>query len=152
MQDLPVSPMGGTINNQPFTDAPVADGPVSSTVDLAGMTGGGLAKEFEIGGIVSAETQTFTEIGKDAELPKEVAAVGVRVQPTTVSIPAPLQSMGVKAAGQNTVSQGTATVLPLTDDEIAQGLHQGITSSWRWLAEWCRRRLKQMHVGLKIIH
>lgn len=97
-------------------------------------------------GLVDAGTQ-------EIELPKEVASVGVKAQPTTVQLPSNVQNLGVQTVGQSgPAGQATTVVLPLTDDQIAQGLHQGITSSFRWLAEWCIRRLKQVHMGLKTIH
>lgn len=91
--------------------------------------------------------------GGEVELPKEVASVGVRVQPTTVALPQSVQQLGVKPTGVNVpVQQATIVVLPLTDDQIAVGLRAGIRSSLRWLAEWCVRRLKQVHTGLKYVH
>ena len=75
---------------------------------------------------------------------KEVAAAGVRTQPTTVQLPQVVTQMGVAPVGQAVMPQAPAVALPLTDDQIAQGLKQSITSSWRWLAEWCIRKLKQL--------
>jgi hypothetical protein len=83
--------------------------------------------------------------GKEVAIPKEVAAAGVKVHPTTIPIPPPVAQMGVKPAGANIPVQTTSTVaLPLSDTEIAVGLHQSITNSLRWLAEWCIRRMKQV--------
>lgn len=84
-------------------------------------------------------------------LTKEVTQVGVSIHPTTVPIPKPVAQMGV-TAGQANIPMPTATVtLPITDDQIAQGLGKTIRDSWRWLAEWCLRRLKQAHIGLQSI-
>ena len=61
--------------------------------------------------------------------------------------------MGVKPAGQNIPVQTVpAVVLPLSDEQIAIGLHKGITDSLRWLSEWCVRRLKQMHIAVIRVH
>ncbi len=62
--------------------------------------------------------------------------------------------MGVKPLKQTPVinSSGTVIALPLTDDQIIQGLQQNVTNSWRWLAQWCLRKLKQLHLILKSIH
>ena len=85
--------------------------------------------------------------GQEMELPKEVASAGVRVQPTSVPIPPPVAQMGVKPAGQNIPTQTTSTIdLPLSDDQIAAGLHTSIINSLRWLAEWCVKRLKQIRI------
>lgn len=82
---------------------------------------------------------------KEIELPKEVISAGVKVQPTTVQLPQNVTNMGVTPIGNAVVTQAPAIALPLTDDQIALGLKQSIVSSWRWLAEWCVRRLKQFH-------
>ncbi len=85
-------------------------------------------------------------------LPKEVTSAGVTIQPTTIPIPQPVSQMGVKPAGSNIPMPTASTVLPITDDQIAQGLGKSIKDSIRWLAEWCIRSLKKVHIGLKSIH
>ncbi len=91
--------------------------------------------------------------GQELELPKEVVSAGVRVHPTTIKIPAPVSKLGVKPSGMNIPVQTTSTVvLPLTDDQIAKGLHEGINNSVRWLAEWCVKRLKHLHYTLKNVN
>jgi len=61
--------------------------------------------------------------------------------------------MGVKPAGYNVPVQTTTTVvIPMTDEQIAQGLQQGVAFSWRWFSEWCIRRMKQFHVVVKMVH
>ncbi len=109
-----------------------------------GMLGiGGKELESVPGGL---EQPTLKDVsGKEIELPKEVVAAGVTTQPTTVQLPAAVTQMGVTPVGNSVVTQVPAVALPLTDDQIALGLKQSIVSSWRWLAEWCVRRLKQFH-------
>ncbi len=106
--------------------------------------GVGIGKEKEaVGGSVELP---LTSAVKEGELPKEVAAVGVSMQPTTVSIPQSAQAIGLKPSGEN-VSQEPSTGnirLPISDSEIVQGLRQDPTSSWRWLSEWCKKRLRQI--------
>lgn len=116
-------------------------------------SGAGSAKEKEGIAIASSETALRDISGQEIDLPKEVSAAGVKVQSTVVPLPPTMSQMGVKPAGVN-VSLGTgATVsLPLSDDQIVQGLHQDITTSWRWMAEWCVRKLKQLHLVFKYIH
>jgi hypothetical protein len=137
MDDLPTQPKTAT----PTAPAAPVDGNVSS------------AKEAEGGiGMASGELPTLHEVGRDIDLPKEVAAVGVHIQPTVVAIPPKVSQMGVAPAGANvTVASGASVSLPLNDDQIATGMKQGVTSSFRWLAEWCVRKLKQMHIILKNI-
>jgi hypothetical protein len=135
MDDLPnQSTQSATDNSQPS--------PVSS---------GSSSKEVENGiGLATGETPSLTELGKDIELPKEVSAVGVSLSPTVVAIPQNISQMGVKPAGNNvTAGSGQSVTLPLTDDQIEVGLKQNVTTSWRWLAEWCVRQLKHFHIALK---
>jgi hypothetical protein len=112
--------------------------------------GGITGKEKETGGV--NQEVPFRPVGQETELSPEVASSGVKIRPTTIPIPPQVQQMGVKAAGQNIPAVSPAVTLPLSDDQIALGLKQSIWSSWRWLAQWCVRRLKQVHMGLKNIH
>lgn len=105
-----------------------------------------VSKEVE-GGIALGEPFPLKDIGThEVDLPKEVIAVGVSPRPTNVKLPPAVQQLGVRATGQGAGSaQASAVALPLTDHQIAQGLKVGVTNSWRWLAEWCIRRIKQLH-------
>lgn len=104
---------------------------------------GGKELEPAIGDIEQPVLKDVT--AKEIELPKEVISAGVKIQPTTVQLPQNVTNMGVTPIGNTVVAQPPAIALPLTDDQIALGLKQSIVSSWRWLAEWCVRRLKQIH-------
>ena len=99
----------------------------------------------------TGEVTALKEVGHETPLPAEVAHVGVSYKPTTVHIPPKIAQMGVTTVGQTSTPPAIVVSLPLTDVQIAQGLTQSITSSWRWMAEWCRRRLKQFHFGIKSI-
>jgi hypothetical protein len=90
-------------------------------------------------------------IAKSEGLSKEVASAGVTMHPSAIPIPQPVAKMGVKPAGDN-VPMPAAAALPLTDDQIAQGLAGSMRESFHWLAEWCLRRLKQVRIGLKSVH
>lgn len=90
------------------------------------------------------EAPLITEIGKEMELPPEVAKAGVSIQSDTVVLPPPVAQRGVKPVGAQAPASAAATIaLPLSDDQIAKGLQQSLTTSWRWLAEWCKRQLLQ---------
>ena len=132
MNDLPDSASPAGTNN-----------PTNTPIIQSGTGVGSISKEIE-GGVGLSEAGLHDVSGQEMELPKEVAAVGVKVQPTTVTIPQPVAQMGVISAGTN-VPAAPAVALPLTDDQIAVGLKASITSSIRWLAEWCVLRLKQLH-------
>jgi len=128
MNDLPQQ--GNTSTTQPPQTTPVASGP-------------GMGKEAEA--ISSPELRIDDFGGKEVELPKEVVSAGVKTQPTVINLPKPITQMGVKPAGPNIgFGTGSTVVLPLTQPQITQGLQKSILDSWRWLAVWCIRRLKQL--------
>jgi len=111
---------------------------------------GSINKEAEAGGLPSEVP--FRPAGQEVELSPEVVSSGVKVQPTSIPIPQPVVQMGVQAVGQNVAPSAPTLILPLSDDQIATGLKQSVWSSWRWMAEWCVRKLKQLHMGIKTIH
>lgn len=126
-----------TLPQQPLTDQPIGSQPASSI---------GMGKEVEHVEKSAIEISTDGEHNKDTELPKEVSAVGVTMQGTTVVLPKIVSSAGVKVINPVVVPTtiSSTVTLPLTDEQIAKGLHESIISSVRWLAQWCERRLKQL--------
>lgn len=91
---------------------------------------------------------------KELEPDKEV---GKFVQPTPVApkLPADVGKAGVRHTGPTTPLQKKPTktiTLPLTDDQIVQGLHAHIWESIRWLAVWCIRKLRKVHIIVKEVH
>ena len=105
--------------------------------------------------IAFAETPIIAEIRQETVLPEEVSNAGVTIKPTSINLPPTVKNFGVSVVGasaQVVTVVAPAVSLPLSDEQIAQGLHQSIKSSWRWLAEWCRRQLQQAHLILKSIH
>ncbi|MCL4360502.1 hypothetical protein M1555_04605 [Patescibacteria group bacterium] len=145
MNDLPVQPVNsgsGAGANVPSPVPGLTPAPISAAAGSIGT------KERESGSARSREYPQIREIGRETELPPEVARAGVRIQPTPVPLPTKLSPVPVPAPAAP-AGQPPAIALPLTDDQIAQGLHQSIVSSWRWLAEWCLRKLKQVHVTIK---
>lgn len=142
MDTLPQSSSSST----PLPSAASAPNP---TVKSVTPQGAGTAKEVEITHTAPVEVPVVTEVGQEMPLAPEVSHVGVSLHPTTVEIPKTVQQLGVKPVGQYTPKPAvSALVLPLSDEKIAEGLHQSITSSWRWLSQWCIRRLKELHIAL----
>ena len=140
MTDLPTP----ALQVQSSTPNPTQDAPVVSGISSS-------MKEIEPGGNQTEGLQDAT--GQEFELPKEVSSAGVKMHPTVIPLPPSVSQMGVKPAGQNIPTQTTSTVvLPLSDEQIAIGLHRGITDSVRWLAEWCVKRLKQLHIAVVTVH
>ena len=141
MNDLS-KPSGNPSNTPSIQPPPIQPQPIVSS-----------GNKEAIGGSIDQSESLKDATGAEFELPKEVSSVGVRIQPTTVSIPQPVMQMGLSPAGQNIPVQTKTTVtLPLSDDQIASGLHASLMESVRWLAEWCVFRLKRMHIALKTVH
>lgn len=129
MNDLPQQ---GTTANSPQSQPMSPSGSFSSSKEGEGMP----VSELPI-----------QEVGREIELPKEVVSAGVKVQPTTIPLPKPVSAMGAKPAGSSvSIGTGSTITLPLTQAQITEGLEKNIQDSWRWLAVWCIRRLKQLHL------
>ena len=116
----------------------------SSTQKTTITPTGSFGKEQE-SGIIGSSESVLQDLGKEMDLPKEVISAGVKTQPITVSIPPPVHNLGVKVTGAPvSVIKTSAVALPLSDVQIAEGLHTNIANSIRWLAEWCRYKLKKL--------
>lgn len=133
---------------------PASSGNTSTHANTTPQSTGGISsKEKEEFGAGVSEAPGLKEFGREAPLSQETTAAGVTLHPTSVAIPPPVAKLGVKPVGDTSTGPGNpAVTLPLTDDQIAIGLHKSITTSWRWLAEWCKRRLGQLHVAIKKVH
>jgi len=106
----------------------------------------GIGKESE-GISISDDETNLQAAGVEMELPKEVSAVGVTQQPTVIPIPQPISQLGLKPTGSNIPIQTSPSVtIPLSDSELAQGLHMSVINSFRWLAQWCQKQLKILNV------
>lgn len=130
------------MNNLPDTSGKSGNSP-TPPVTTATI---GIGKESEGISILDSETG-LQAAGVEMELPKEVSAVGVKQQPTVVPIPPPISQLGVKPVGSNIpVQTRPSFVMPLSDNELAQGLHISVINSFRWLAQWCQKQLKMLKV------
>ena len=70
----------------------------------------------------------------------------------TIKLPPDLKKMGLQPSTTTQFPSYQNIKLPLSDDKIIAGLHQPITSSFRWLATLAEYILKQAHLILKVIH
>jgi hypothetical protein len=132
MSDLP--------QDLPTANTSSANIPAPPTISMGG-------KEGEVIGIAPQELP-LKPVGGEINLPKEVASAGVSVTPQTIVLPQPVSQAGVQAVGAHAPLQPTQAStmhLPLTDEQIAKGLHESLKSSVRWLSEWCVRQLKIVH-------
>ena len=110
-------------------------------------------KEIVGGGSLVTSEVLLKAVGQEVELPKEVVEAGVRVEKPSAELPPAVQQMGVVPVGNAVPVQNVqASPVPLTDQQIADGLKQGVENSFRWLAEWCTRRLLQVHKSVKNVH
>ncbi|MBI4137560.1 hypothetical protein HY469_05865 [Candidatus Roizmanbacteria bacterium] len=106
----------------------------------------GMAKEVE----VPVPTDISLQDAREFEVPKEVAA-HVQVQKQIPDIPPDLKQIGVTHAPADqhiSDTKSAAKKIPLTDDQLNDGLTKPPTDSFRWLAEWCLKQLKLMHVHI----
>ncbi|OGG08580.1 hypothetical protein A2154_00510 [Candidatus Gottesmanbacteria bacterium RBG_16_43_7] len=134
------SPASGTGNPQATSYGPVQP--------PAGSGTGTKERESEPTAIDS-EHLPLTERSADVELPPAVIKSGVKLQPASHPVPPQLTQAGVVPIGDNViVGSGSTVSLPLTSAQISSGLKQGVTSSIRWLAEWCLRRIKMVQLSL----
>lgn len=123
---------------QPNGQQPLTEAPWSSQ--------GGMSKEHEI--LLSSEEPI--EAVKEFQIPKEVSP---HLQPVseTVELPPDLKQAGVTIPPQDmpvVAPAQTGPSLPLTDDQIGQGLQADLTTSFRWLAEWCLKQIRLFHMHL----
>lgn len=146
IRDTTLSDTSLSVNTKVRSQAPI------QTEDSKQTLQGTMGKEKELDGAEPLESLGVKEIGKEVELPKEVVRVGVSARPTAVQLPENVQKAGVKPLGDTPLESGKSVSLPLTDEEVVKGLHAGISDSFRWLAEWCRRRLELFKKVLKIKH
>ncbi len=70
----------------------------------------------------------------------------------TMEIEEDLKRIGVIPVETTKYPEYERVQLPITDEEVVEGLKQPLTSSFRWLAEFAIRLLKQTHNTLKRIH
>ena len=117
-----------------------------STVSTSGLGTKEMAPQTVVSG---NEELPLQEVGREIQLDRAIEKTGVKVTPTHMPLPKPIASSGVKPAGDNvTLGTGKSVKLPLTDDEISQGTKKILTASWKWLAEWCIRRIKVFQKNL----
>ncbi len=115
----------------------------SNTIATPANPVGRVNKELEPSAIGNSEP-AVRDAAKEIDLPKELTSFGVHTTSTVVPIPPPVQQMGVMPTGQNIPNAGISISLPLSDDQIAQGMRTSVLDSFRWLAEWCKRQLKRI--------
>ena len=85
-----------------------------------------VAEEIPTSPELEPEVEGYIEkVEKDPELMKKLADDYVK-------------TVGMQSANP----QNPKVQIPLTDDQIKDGLHHKVWEAIRWLAEWCSRQLK----------
>lgn len=102
--------------------------------------------------LVTSEQPPIEEIASDVELSPELEEAGVLKRSETIDLPLDVTNLGVTGTGHaQPLSTADTIQLPLDDQQIITGRKAKLTSSWRWLAEWCLFRLKKAHIALKVV-
>jgi len=71
----------------------------------------------------------------------------------SIQLPPDLSAIGVKSTEDTETNSFFDKVkLPISDDEVLQGMHAPITSSFRWLATFATYLLLQAHLTLRVMH
>jgi hypothetical protein len=100
-------------------------------------------------------SEQIKEITPRLEVPEEVEKAGVTKIGETIELPPDVKKLGVTHAGAQTPVVTTAlppVTLPISDQQVATGLHAQVASALLWLAVWCIKKLKKAHLTLKVIH
>ncbi|MDA1317191.1 MAG: hypothetical protein O3B87_04160 [bacterium] len=104
--------------------------------------------------IASPDQQAEIDVTIEKDPDVEDAEVGeyLKTQKTDPEIHPELKQAGLQAIHSDSLDKKHKIELPISDEEVLEGLHKPITTSWRWLAEIALFMLKQGHLGLKRVH
>ncbi len=76
----------------------------------------------------------------------------VEPRPEKIEVPQEVEEEGVASTGHSQFTTYNSVKLPISDDKVMQGLKNPISTSVRWLAEFCLFILRKAHIKLKIAH
>lgn len=142
----------GVAQNNPAAPTSAVNVPTGGITPLSVATGVG--KEGSPVEVNSPDT--VSEITSEVEIPSEVEKAGVVSFKETIELPPDIRKLGVTQIGASVPVQNAPLLpqvdLPISDSQVVVGLHAGIGNAFRWLANWCIKKLKKAHVALKVIH
>ncbi|QQG44367.1 MAG: hypothetical protein HYW86_00390 [Candidatus Roizmanbacteria bacterium] len=115
------------------------------------IANGGYSSKEKEPAMVKSEPLEIHEIVEHKEVDEEVKP-HIEVKQENVKLPEDLTQAGVEAVETTQFPNLQKIKTPLSDEKILVGLHQPITSSFRWLATLAMHILKQAHLGLKVVH
>ena len=83
---------------------------------------------------------------KEGEIKPEVKDYLTKVETAAeIDLPQPITDDQGQVVADDVSPKKVKIELPLTEAGMASGLHYKITTSFRWLAEWCQRLVKITH-------
>lgn len=99
--------------------------------------------------VLSKEDYDFKEVVEHE--PDEEIRPFVNPRAETISLPPDLKKLGVQPTTSTQFSGYQNVKLPISDDRVLVGIHQPITSSFRWLATLAIYLLSRAHLALKLV-
>lgn len=84
--------------------------------------------------------------------PSEEVKPYVQPRAESIKLPSDLSMIGLQPFSSTQFSSYKNVKLPISDEKIIKGLHEPITSSYRWLAEFAVFILRQAHLALRVVH
>ncbi len=88
----------------------------------------------------------------EREIEDEEVKPFIKTKPETIKLPPDLKKIGVKTPiSSPKIFTYQEIKAPISDEKIIQGLHQPITSSFRWLATLALYILKMAKIKLKVV-
>jgi len=109
-----------------------------------GRAGGKEAEPLPAGG-GEGPVESVVEVPSEPEVSKEVEGYVEKVE-KAAELKTPITD---DYTGQVLMKpaqpQDTTVTLPLTEEQVRDGLHHKVLDSFRWLAEWCVRQIKMLH-------
>ena len=98
------------------------------------------------------QAEVDVTVEKDPDIEDTEVGEYLKTQNTDPEIHPELKKAGLQTIHRDSLDKKHKIELPIPDEEVLEGLHKPINTSWRWLAEIALFMLKQAHLGLKMIH
>lgn len=123
--------------------------PIDDLIKKMQPPSAGLPKEAEpiLGPSESLHLQESVE-----HEPSEEVKPYVQPRAESIKLPGDLTMIGLQPVSSSQFSSYKNIKLPISDEKIIKGLHEPITSSYRWLAEFAVFVLRQAHLALRVVH
>ena len=100
---------------------------------------------------VEREAIKINEVVEKETVSQDVADY-VKVKSKSIKLPPKFRKLGLQTKTKVKFPEYKNVKIPLKDNQVLVGLHQPVTSSFRWLAELAVYILKIAHLHLKKVH